>query len=201
MRISWVACGRGVAYRWLWVLLIVTTGAACGAAASGTPGPSATAIGEPSTTLPSADPTSPQPSAPPSAPLTDQPTDQPMPADPPQAMLAGSWDAPAAGSLGTFTWDGLVSDAPWIVGTATGDVSSGPMTVAFVPAIAQATWLARWASVVDGAATDAVRGGDGTTGAIVISPPASPGDWSLQLTATFASGYDATWYWRLEIVR
>ena len=187
MRIPWFAGRRGAARRRLWVLLFVATAAACGAggATGSVPGPSATPTEPPPTTLPSA--------GPPSAP--------PIPADPPRAMLAGSWDAPAAGMLGTFTWDGLASDAPWIVGTPTGDVSSGPMTVAFAPGLAQATWQARWAPVVGGAAADAVPGGDGGTGTIVISPPRSPGVWSLQLTATFAAGYDATWYWRLEIVR
>ncbi len=187
MRVSWFGCGRVVARRWLGAMLIVTTIAACGGAgATGyVPGRGETPTAAPPSTSP--------------PPI--EPTDQPMPADPPLAMLAGSWDAPAAGALGTFTWDGLVSDAPWIVGTPTGDASSGPMTVAFVPGIAQATWQARWAPVVDGAAADAVPGDGGGSGAIVISPPGTTGDWSLQLTATFAAGYDATWYWRIEVAR
>ena len=122
-----------------------------------------------------------------------------MPADPPQAMLTGSWDAPVAGVLGTFSWNGLVSDAPWVVGDPIADASGGPVTVSFDPGLGQATWLARWAPIHDGAAGDAVPGGEGAGGAIVIAAPGRPGDWSLQLTARFAAGYDATWFWRLEV--
>ncbi len=199
MPIAGPAGGRDGARRLLWVLLVAAIAAACSGGGSGGSGAVVATASAPSATPTAAPPlVSPSPAAPSAAPSV-RPSLQPMPADPPTAMLAGSWDAPVAGALGTFTWNGLVSDAPWIVGDPIGDASSGPVTVSFDPGLGQATWLAQWAPVVDGAAGDAVPGGDGASGAIVIAPPGRPGDWSLQVTATFAAGYDATWFWRLEV--
>ena len=197
MGISCSIVGRDGARRWVWMLVIVATAAACsaGGAVGTLPGQSAISSAAPPADSPSAAASSASPSVSPSS-LPSLPA---MPADPPQAMLAGSWDAPVAGALGTFTWNGLVSDAPWIVGDPIGDASSGPVTVSFDPGLGQATWRAQWAPVVDGAAGDAVPGDDGASGAIVIALPGRPGDWSLQLTATFTAGYDATWFWRLEV--
>ena len=190
------ASGPSDARRWLWLLLIAVTCGGCGAGVtvgSRTAPPGGTPTAPPATIRPSA--------GPPSAPASSSPSVDPLPATPPEAWLAGSWDAPVAGALGTFTWDGLASDAPWIVADPISDVSSGPVTVAFDPAIGQTTWFIQWAPVVDGVAGDAVFGDAGAAGVIVISPPATPGDWSLQVTATYSTGHDATWFWRLEVVR
>lgn len=122
-------------------------------------------------------------------------------ATPPAAMLVGPTGAAAPGVLGTFSWDGLVSDSPWIVGASAGGVrATDRLAVTLPPNAAPAAWQARWAPVTGGQAGTPVDGGSGGEAPIRVSPPVTAGAWSLQLTARFGVGRSATWYWRVEVV-
>ena len=119
---------------------------------------------------------------------------------PPQATLAGLTTGELPGDPGTFSWDGLVSDAPWIVGPAGGSApTAGRLGVSFSPADPQTAWQARWAPL-DGTEPGAtVDGGAGMGNAIELRAPEDTGAWSLQLVAWFGDGRSATWYWRVEV--
>jgi hypothetical protein len=180
------------------LVLLLATAAACG---PGAIEPLLTPV--PATASPAISP----PASPPSSISPTEPggaSPSPTPAGatrPPVATLAGVPGPPVAGDEGTFSWDGLVSDAPWVVGPARGAASVGqPLEVTFEPAgTGQATWQSRWAPVTDGVAGDPVPGGRGGSGQITLLPPDTPGTWSLQLTAMFGTGRSATWYWQLEV--
>jgi hypothetical protein len=142
------------------------------------------------------------------------PTDAPTPAPtevpgPPAAALDGVAleSGPAAlGSLGTFSWDGLTSDAPWIVPSGGRTAAAGTqLTVAFDPGMAHTGWEARWAHVIPGAAGDpvagdSVAGGEGQAEPVVVTVPAAPGTWGLMVETSFGQGRNGVWYWRIDVV-
>ncbi len=149
-----------------------------------------------SSSMPTASPTAERPS--PSA--TSGPTSSSMPA-PPAALLAGAAGEPVAGDLGTFSWDGLVSDAPWIVGSARDSATAGAaLAVRFDPTLAVFSWRARWATVAKGQPGTPVAGGSGGDPAINLAAPGDAGTWSLQLSVTFSPERSATWYWQIRVI-
>jgi hypothetical protein len=122
-----------------------------------------------------------------------------MPGPPSAALTPVGADA-IAGELGSFTWQGIGSDAPWLVPLAAEAVQdAGPYTVTFVPPLLAEAWTARWAPVVDGAAGDVAGSEQGGDGPLVLDGPVGPGTWSLQVAARFAGGDRGTYYWRLEV--
>ncbi len=146
------------------------------------------------------------PAASPTAAASDVPgsptaaTPTPLPARPPEARLGDLSGDALPGDEGSFSWDGLTSDAPWIVGRSAGTARAGTkLTIRFAPGVSQASWRARWAPVVGDGTGTPVDGGSGLDGAIELALPATPGAWSVQLTASFGAGRSATWYWRVEV--
>lgn len=126
----------------------------------------------------------------------------PLTAAPPRALLTGVRGGDVAGDLGSFTWDGLVSDAPWIVGSARGAAAPGArLSIAFRPGRQVVAWRARWAPIAGGQPGTPGDGGGGSSGPIIVSAPRTAGSWSLQLSADFGREQSATWYWRVEVTR
>jgi hypothetical protein len=120
------------------------------------------------------------------------------PAAPPPASLEGLPGGGAVpGELGSYTWDGFASDGPWIVGTARHATATGvPVRVSFAAGLAPASWAAAWAEVRDGKPGTPIAAGSGSD-AISVVVPTRPGDWSLQVSASFSEGRQATWFWLL----
>ncbi len=159
--------------------------------ASAAPGGTAPAPDSPSAVPASPSPSSggfPSPSAVPS-----------LPDAPPEATIGGlDGGASARGALGSYTWGGSGTDAPWIVGRVAGDVRAGSALTVSLAAPAPASWTAAWAGVADGVAgapTDGSTGG----GVVTVTAPPGVGDWSLRVTASFGPGANATYYWRLTV--
>ncbi len=120
--------------------------------------------------------------------------------EPPAALLAGTAGGPVTGDLGTFSWDGLVSDAPWIVGSAgNSTTASAALAVRLDPTLAVVSWQARWAAVSQGQPGTPVAGGSGGGSTINLAAPADTGTWSLQLSVTFSPDRNATWYWKIRV--
>jgi hypothetical protein len=164
-----------------------------------TPAPSATPVVTPAATADvTPAPTATTPSTPtPPATSTADPA-----ADPPVARLAGLAGGAVDGDLGSFAWDGFVSDAPWIIGAARGTASPGAgLSISFQPDGQVAAWRARWASVSGGAAGTPTAGGAGTSAVIDPTAPRAAGTWSLQVTVDFGADRSATWYWRVKVTR
>jgi len=132
-----------------------------------------------------------------SAAPTPRPTEVP---GPPGASIAGGIAGVVPGELGAFTWDGLGSDAPWIVPSGSVPVVAGaPITVRLDPALAPERWAARWAPVVAGSAGDPAAVQSGTDAAIEVALPVAAGTWGLQVEITFAEGRRAAWYWSIDV--
>jgi len=187
---------RAVTARSLDLVLLLVAVAACGAGAlPSSPASPAATPATPATTIPDArdSPAAPTPTEVPSAPT-------PVPAGPPVATLRGLSGRDMAGDLGTFSWDGLASDAPWIVGgTAAKARTRAVLAVAFPPDAGETAWRARWAPLTGNQPGTPVDGGSGGRDAIELTPPATPGPWSLQLVVDFGPGRNAAWYWRVEV--
>jgi hypothetical protein len=127
-------------------------------------------------------------------------TEPPQAGEPPDALLAGASGGPTTGALGTFSWDGLVSDSPWIVPRKAVLVRPGDgLRIRFEPGPGQSSWAARWARIRGGEATRPHAAGSGDDGRVVVEAPTDAGDWSLQLEARFAGGGRAIWYWRVSV--
>jgi hypothetical protein len=161
--------------------------------------------------------------APPTPPPTAQPTAAPTPgmttgpgADwppvpdddveglPPIARLVLADGTVAAGRLGSFSYDGLSADSPWL--------SSGlewleppdrqELTAGLLPGHAFDEWRVSYAAVADTTGSQVVTldsgSGDGLTRASFAPPPA--GDWVVQLGLTFPDeAGDAVYYWRVSV--
>ncbi|HEY6569840.1 MAG TPA: hypothetical protein VIZ22_06095 [Candidatus Limnocylindrales bacterium] len=190
-----VSSGGG-AHRWLALGALVVVVAACSgpagspSAASGTPAPASAEV--PATP---AAPASEAPSA--SAEATADPGGS---SEPPAALLIGTDAGPVAGDLGTFSWDGLVSDSPWIVQRSGNAAAAGArLRVRFDDSMDQTRWTARWAPIRRGEAGTPRAAGSGDEGRILIEAPAEAGSWSLQLEARFGDGRRAAWYWRVAV--
>ena len=128
---------------------------------------------------------------------TPRPTEVP---GPPVASLHGGIAGSVPGELGTFLWDGLGSDSPWIVPPVAVPVAPGaPLAVTLDPGLAPLRWTARWAPVRKGLVGDpsAVSTGAGTL--IEVAAPMPPGTWGLQVEITFAEGRRAAWYWSVSV--
>jgi hypothetical protein len=210
------AMSRPGSVRWIGPVLLLATAAACtsgappgdherlagtgqGPAATASPAAAMASPPAPPGTLPSprpAAPATPAPAATSAAPAT------PGPAEPPIALLDGLVGAPVAGDLGTFMWDGLVSDAPWVIGTAAGRARpGGALSVAFQPAGPVTGWTARWARVVGGDVGAPSSAGSGSSAAIDVTAPGTVGRWSLQVSVRFGPDRNATWYWQVGVAR
>ena len=132
------------------------------------------------------------PSAPPSVTAS-------LPDAPPGATLHGlAGGQPATGALGSYTWSGSGSDAPWVVGRPVGSARQGSALTTTFAGISPAAWTAAWARVAAGSAGDPI-GGVAGTGPVAVAAPGAGGDWSLRVTASFGPGANATYYWRLAV--
>ena len=128
---------------------------------------------------------------------TPRPTEVP---GPPVASIVAAAARPAPGQLGTFTWDGLGSEAPWIVPERPVPVAAAvPLAVTLDPGLVPVRWTARWAPVVAGAVGDPVTVRAGTGAAVEVAAPVRAGTWGLQVEITFAEGRRAAWYWSVLV--
>lgn len=133
----------------------------------------------------------------PTAPVTARPTEIP---GPPAATIKAIGGGPIPGQLGGFTWEGMGSDAPWLVPPADEAVlDAGPYMVTFARSPLVESWTARWAPVVDGTVRDVADSGQGGPGPMLLAGPDRPGTWSLQVDTRFAGGNRGAYYWRVEV--
>ena len=158
--------------------VLLVTLAACGPVPPPTPPPEPTP------------PPASRPAAPP--PIPD--------AQPPEAILSGLIEGDVAGDLGTFSWDGFVSDAPWLTGPAGGSTTSvRDLAVSFRPAPGDVTWHVEWVRLTGGRPGNTVMSTAPASGPIRFDAPAATGDWSVGLFARFGVGRDAAWFWHVEV--
>ena len=103
------------------------------------------------------------------------------------------------GELGSYAWDGVSGDAPWILPRSGPHVAPGsPVAVAIPGQGTAVSWDAAWAPVRAGTAGAPTQTASGA-GAVSLVAPRRAGIWSLRLTARFAPGREATWFWRVTV--
>ena len=176
-----------------WLVVVLAAGCTTGGLPTSS---AATTSGDPVAPVPTI--TS-QPAASPAPPGTATPRPIEIPG-PPAATITSIGGGPIPGQLGGFTWQGMGSDAPWLVPPAAQAVhDAGPYMVTFAPSHLVESWTARWAPVVDGMAGDVADSGQGGPGPVLLAGPDRPGTWSLQVDTVFAGGNRGAYYWRLEV--
>jgi hypothetical protein len=156
------------------VLLIATAGCAAPGASSGAP----LVTGLPPSTAPAFKPSPPNP-------------------QPPVALLTVGSSGPTPGAIGSYTYLGTGSDAPWLPGTPTTVPSrGGRATIVLQPAVATAAWTVRQAQTGDTDGTTARRIAAGT-GPIAFALPTGSG--TIVLVVDFAAGAgSASYFWALS---
>lgn len=182
-------------------LLVAVLVAGCAAGGIPITSPPAVAPASPVTRAPAVTPLpaiTPVPAVSPDPPAATTPAPMEI-AGPPVAALTPAGADAVAGQLGSFTWQGGGSDAPWLVPPAASAIHDpGPYEVTFAPSLLVDAWTARWAPIVDGTTGDVAGFGQGGPGAVVLQGPDRPGTWSLQVDARFAGGNQGAYYWRIE---
>lgn len=188
--------------------VLVTRLAVIGTAAlvaAGCAGPGATA--PPSTTVPvTVEPPGRTPS-----PATRAPSPSlevpPLPSEvpgPPTAVLIAADGERGPGAAGTFTWNGVTSDAPWVVPSPARAVAGqAPFRVQLEPTAVTVThWVARWAPIRSGQAGDATLAASGDAGPIMVPGPGpvAAGPWSLQVLIRSGPGREVLFYWRVDVL-
>lgn len=175
-------------------LLVAVLVAGCTSGLPASPTPAASA--DPSTPIPALT-IVPTVTATPAGATTPRPTEIP---GPPAATLTPIGRDSIPGELGSFSWQGMGSDAPWLVPPAGKAVSdAGPYSVTFAPPVLVESWTARWAPVMDGTAGAVAGFEQGDAGPVVLEGPDQPGTWSLQVDTRFTGGDRCAYYWRLEV--
>ena len=139
-------------------------------------------------------PTSP-PSASPSPSASASPAATPG-AQPPNALLSVAGGAPFAGQLGTYTWLGTGSDAPWLRGTPVRLPSGGAATVSFDPPVALATTWVVTKTEPGGTSPSTQREIVSGSGPVAFTVPGEAG--TLLLRVEFANSGDANYFWALS---
>ncbi len=179
--------------------------AACTAGTAEPTSPPGAVSGAPSATAAAASAPATSPASSPGAGLSGGPpaAGPTLPAEPPTGSLAGlaglAAGTSAAGRLGSYTWAGGGTDAPWIVAPESLEAAPGaPLTASFGSLVPE-TWTAAWARVADGLAGDPT-GGSAGSGIVTVGVPSAAGDWSLSVTAWFGQGANATYYWRIRVI-
>jgi hypothetical protein len=117
---------------------------------------------------------------------------------PPDAVLAADGGDPVTGQLGTFVWFDTGSDAPWLPGAALRVGAGEPLTLRLIPDGAIEGWTARFVPTTAGGPDGATMLGQGT-GSVAFEAP-DPGEWTVEVSITFAGGAgEAVYFWRLEV--
>ena len=95
-----------------------------------------------------------------------------------------------AGALGSYTWQGAWSDAPWLPGAAVTLPRDGTASVTFEPATAPVSWRVRRGTAAGDALQLVAENGAGPVHFAVPHEPTT-----IELTVDFGSAGTATWYW------
>jgi hypothetical protein len=130
------------------------------------------------------------------------PTAEPTVPEPPHAVLLPPEGPPVEGDVGTFTWDGFASDAPWLPGA--GPVRVRPDVLVHVrlgAALEVSEWAARY-TPLDGQVVDAFAAQEQSRGssAEIAFPVPSDGTWSFQLEIWYVGRGRVTYYWQVEVI-
>ena len=128
-------------------------------------------------------------------------TPQPTTPVPPRATLTVPGRPPIDGDVGTYSWDGFASDAPWLPGTEPVLVAADIVaSVRFPPGTDISTWRVSYAPLVDGPIDPATAVAQSSSVTAEVDFPAPPaGTWSVRLRADFPGHGSVSYFWRFEV--
>jgi len=130
------------------------------------------------------------------------PTPVPTTPIPPVATLTVPGGPPIEGDVGTYSWDGFASDAPWLPG---GDPVHVPAdilaSIRFPPGTEISTWTVAYAPLpASGPADPAAARVQARSITAEVDFPAPPaGAWSVRLWAEFPGHGQVGYFWRFEV--
>lgn len=142
----------------------------------------------------------------PSPTMPEPPSDSPAPiaataspptaeTRPPAATLIDARGRNVAGQIGTFTWQGVVSDSP-LLGGAAATVRARQVLSITVASLRPSSWSATlFTDPADPASGTALGHG---AGEISLVAPDRPGTWTLGLQVVYPDG-DVIHFWRLTV--
>ena len=117
---------------------------------------------------------------------------------PPAAALAAEGGDATDGQLGTYTWGGGGSDAPWLRGARMAVGSGEPLSVAFRPETMIEAWTARAVPSTADGPERATALGQGAGLPRFRSPDA--GTWTVEVHVTFPNAAGAaSYFWQLAV--
>jgi hypothetical protein len=117
---------------------------------------------------------------------------------PPEAELSVEGGDAVAGQLGSFTWAGAGSDAPWLPGSPITVAAGEPLSVTVRPVIPVTTWRARYARAGQSDPAGARPLGTGV-GEPSFGAPAA-GQWTVEVVIGSGGGLDeASYFWRVDV--
>jgi hypothetical protein len=115
-------------------------------------------------------------------------------------MLTVPGRAPVEGEVGTYSWDGFASDAPWLPGSEPVIVLSDIMaSVRFPPGTEISVWKAEYAPLTEHPIDPATAVEQSSSITAEIDFPAPPaGEWSVRVLAEFPGHGRVSYFWRFE---
>jgi hypothetical protein len=121
--------------------------------------------------------------------------------EPPTALLLVEGAFPVAAQLGSYTWLGGGSDAPWLQGSPAGLPAGEQLRVELRPALPILRWSVRYAPAGADGPGGAVELGEGLIRGRVLESEAPPrGRWTVELFVTFGAGLgSARYYWLVDV--
>lgn len=114
---------------------------------------------------------------------------------PPPATLVDADGREVRSQIGTFVWQGVVSDSPLLPGAAA-TVRAGQTLPISVVGPRPTNWVATLYS--DPADPGSARGYGQGKGVFTLVAPGQPGAWTLRLKIVYAVG-EVTHYWRVTV--
>lgn len=127
------------------------------------------------------------------------PAGEPSPAEPPAASIAVDGGDPVDGQLGSYTWLGAGSDAPWLDGSPIHVGAGERLTITLDDPIGVANWTASRVAPGDRDGIGAIGMGDGAGEPVTFDTPPR-GSWSVNVTVWFSDDRgSAAYYWLVDI--
>lgn len=150
------------------------------------------APGAPASAVASIEPTaSVEPSVPPAG--------EPSQASPPAASIAVDGGDPVGGQLGSYTWHGAGSDAPWLDGSPIHVGAAERLSVSLVEAVGVANWTASRVPPGNRDGIGAIGLGEGFGEPVTFGTPPK-GSWSVNVTVWFSDDRgSAAYYWLMNV--
>ncbi|MEA2609608.1 MAG: hypothetical protein QOJ75_1851 [Chloroflexota bacterium] len=120
-------------------------------------------------------------------------------AQPPRASIAVDGGDPVEGQLGSYSWFGQGSDAPWLDGRPIHIGAGERLTLTLADPVAVVNWTASRVQPGNRDGFGAVGMGQGSGSPVAFDAP-PPGSWSVGVTVWFGGNRgSAAYYWLVEV--